>query len=149
MCIRDRYRGADGSPLWLLIAYFSSQKYGSQIHSPKHCLPGGGWKIEKLEQFRLPLPGGYKTVNRLVITTEGRNQAMFYWYQTRGGSLSNEFALKWDLAKNSLLLRPTDAAFIRLTLPIEQGDLEAASKRAADFLATFYSGMNRALPFGN
>ncbi|MCK4301966.1 MAG: EpsI family protein [candidate division Zixibacteria bacterium] len=143
------YRDPDGSPVWLLIAYFSSQKYGSQIHSPKHCLPGGGWKIEKLEQFRLPLPGGYKTVNRLVIKTDDRSQAMFYWYETRGGSLTNEFALKWDLAKNSLLLRSTDVAFIRLTLPIEQGNIEVSSKRAADFLKAFYPGMTQGLPFGN
>ncbi len=143
------YHTPDGSPMWLLIAYFSSQKYGSQIHSPKHCLPGGGWKIETLEQFQLPLPSGPKMVNRLAIKAGDRNRAMFYWYETRGGSLTSEFALKWDLAVNSLLLRPTDVAFIRLTLPTEQGDIEAASKRAADFFATFYPGMTQALPFGN
>ena len=34
---------------WLFLAYFNSQEYGSQIHSPKHCLPGGGWQILRHE----------------------------------------------------------------------------------------------------
>ena len=142
------YRASDGMPFWLFVAYFSSQKYGSQIHSPKHCLPGGGWRIEKQEPYNLHLPGGVsKEVNRVLIAEQEKKQLMFYWFETRGGTISDEFGLKWDLMKNSLLLRPTDAAFIRLSVPLEQRTIEQTTARAVDFFSTFHSHLKEALPF--
>lgn len=146
-----RYIGLDGDVYWLFVAYFASQKYGSQIHSPKHCLPGGGWQILRHEPFELDLPGGKsKKINRLIIADRGRQQLMFYWYETRGGAISNEFGLKWDLVMNSLMLRPTDAAIIRLTLPIREEDgVEGATERAQEFFRTFYPDVAHALPFAS
>ena len=73
-----QYVSADGTTYGLVVAYFSSQKYGSQIHSPKHCLPGGGWKIRSLEPFNLPLPGGgSKEINPVVIADRNEMQLMF------------------------------------------------------------------------
>ncbi len=144
------YRAYDGTPLWLFIAYFSSQKYGGQIHSPKHCLPGEGWRIEKQERFRLRFSDGVsREINRVVVAEGEKKQLMFYWFETRGGPVSDEFELKWDLMKNSLLLRPTDAAFIRLSVPLEQTTVEQATDRAVDFLNTFHGHLKEALPFNN
>jgi hypothetical protein len=36
------YVHPSGERIGLFIAYFRDQKYGSQIHSPRHCLPGDG-----------------------------------------------------------------------------------------------------------
>jgi len=146
-----RYVDSDGTIYWLFVAYFSSQKYGSQIHSPKQCLPGGGWKIQKLEPFTFPFPNGIKKeINRVTINAPGSSQeVMFYWFETRTGSIRDEFAIKWDLMKNSLLLRPTDAAFIRLTLPLGEGGLPEATEKAVRFFDTFYMSIERSLPFGN
>ncbi len=144
------YRGPEGDLFWLFVAYFESQEYGSQMHSPKLCLPGGGWRIESHEPFNLLLPSGdTKTINRLIIVQQDSRQLMYYWYQTRGGALTNEFAVKWDLAVNSLLFRPTDAAFVRLTLPLANDDLEAAGTKAIRFLNSFYPYLMEALPFDN
>lgn len=143
------YRTAGGQSHWLFIAYFSSQKYGSQIHSPKHCLPGGGWVIESLEPYQMQFPdGSTRDVNRLVIAEREKRQLMFYWFETRGGVIRNEFALKWDLMQNSLLLRPTDAAIIRLTVPMERGaSLEKTTEAALTFLREFAPAISTSLPF--
>ncbi|MEW6050219.1 MAG: exosortase C-terminal domain/associated protein EpsI [Candidatus Zixiibacteriota bacterium] len=145
------YRGNQGESYWLFVAYFQSQKYGSQIHSPKHCLPGGGWRIDRLEPFALSLPdGGTKNINRLIIADREQRELMFYWFETRGGGIRNEFALKWDLMKNSLLLRPTDAAIVRLTTPFLPGEkLADATARGVVYLDVFYPAIERALPFGD
>lgn len=144
------YKDTDGDPLWLFIAYFSSQRYGSQIHSPRHCLPGGGWSIERIEDFPLPLPGRDPlTIYRASIVEGERRQLMFYWFETRGGEQTNEYMLKWDLVKSALLLRPTDAAFIRLTLPVIDNDVEATTKVAVEFFRRYYPAITQALPFGN
>ena len=143
------YRGPDGEAYWLFVAYFASQKYGAQMHSPKHCLPGGGWNIEQMESFALSMPdGGTRQIKRLLIAQETQRHLMFYWFETRGGDLTNEFAVKWDLVKNALRLRPTDAAFVRLTVPVVGDDLEKASDRAVRFLQQITPAIEAALPFG-
>lgn len=143
------YRDSTGQAYWLFVAYFASQKYGSQMHSPRHCLPGGGWRIDRIEPFELTLPDGSRRhINRLVISLDKQKQLMFYWFQTRGGSITDEFAVKWDLMMNSLMLRPTDAAFIRLTLSAEDG-VDAATRRAVELLQTLEEPVQRALPFGS
>lgn len=143
------YQNAEGSNIHLFVAYFSSQKYGSQIHSPKNCLPGGGWNIQDIRPFELSLPENqHKTVNRLIITQNNQKQLMFYWFETRGGSIRSEFHLKWDLMKNSLLFRPTDAAFVRLTIFVGPNDtVESATTAVSNFLASFYPSIMNSLPF--
>ena len=50
---------------------------------------------------------------------------------------------------NSLMLRPTDAAFVRLTLPVKDGNIEEATQRAIAYLNTFHPSIEAALPFNN
>jgi EpsI family protein len=143
------YTDERGNSYGLFVAYFASQKYGSQIHSPKHCLPGGGWRIESLEPFDLNVSSDQTiTVNQLIISERSRKQLMFYWFQTRGGTIRNEFELKWDLMKNSLLLRPTDAAIIRLTTPVNtDSGMDEAITRVTEFMRQFYPEIQSSLPF--
>jgi len=136
---------------WLFVAYFASQKYGSQTHSPRHCLPGGGWRIQYIEPYELVLPNQpTKLVNRLSIGVKERKQLMLYWFETRSGAIRDEFGLKFDLMKNSLLLRPTDAAIVRLTVPVgTTEDFDTATARALEYLKTFGQPVTRSLPFGS
>ncbi len=144
------YTTVGGERLWLFVGYFASQKYGSQIHSPRHCLPGSGWRIAMIEPYLLRLSdGATHEVNRLVITDRDNRQLMLYWFETRGGSIRSEFGLKWDLMRNSLLLRPTDAAMIRLNTPFLGSEtVDQATQRAIAWLEQFYPSIERALPFG-
>jgi EpsI family protein len=143
------YRNSDREAFWLFMAYFSSQKYGSQIHSPKHCLPGGGFRINTIEPFPITLDDGREiVVNRLMISNPQRSELMFYWYETRSGVISDEFGLKLDLAKNSLLFLPTDAAICRFTMPIPPRiNVDKATKRIVDIIKEMYPSMQDALPF--
>jgi len=143
------YTDESETAVWLFIGYFDSQKYGSQIHSPRHCLPGGGWKITRIEPFELEVDGaGKRRVNRLVIADRDRVDLMFYWYETRGGAIRSEFDLKWDLMMNSLRLRPTDAAIVRINLPLRgYEDIDAGTERALRFLRVYLPAIERSLPF--
>lgn len=144
------YHSSSGTYFWLFVAYFASQEYGSQMHSPRQCLPGGGWRINDHQPFTFELHSGETiTVNRLVIVQQDAQQLMYYWYETRSGALTDEFAVKWDLAVNSLFLRPTDAAFVRLTVPLLDGDLESADREAIEFLQQLHPYIMEALPFDN
>lgn len=145
------YRGPQGTTLWLFVAYFSSQEYGSQIHSPRHCLPAGGWRIENsVQPYQLSLNGITLDVNRMSIAFREQRQLMLYWFETRTGVIRNEFGLKFDLMKNALMISPTDAAIVRMTLPFLPGETEdEASIRATAYLEQFYPGITKALPFND
>ncbi|MCJ7508748.1 MAG: EpsI family protein [candidate division Zixibacteria bacterium] len=136
--------------VWLFVAYFQSQKYGSQIHSPKHCLPGSGWKIVKKEKVvtnLTTLRGNKLAMNRFVISDGTSQQLMLYWFVTRSGIITNEFSLKMDLVFNSLRRKPTDAAFVRITIPFEQGKEQEAWEVATDFMNHFVPQIDQALGF--
>jgi EpsI family protein len=142
------YRTPNGIEVRLFVAYFSSQKYGEQIHSPKHCLPGGGWNIQDLRPYRLVVGDRERRINHVVIANGRRRQLMFYWFETRSGSIRSEFTLKWDLMMNALRLRPTDAAFVRLTLDFSPPLTETtAEEELLTFLGSYLPPIDAALPF--
>ena len=70
-----------------------------------------------------------KELGLLYIDTGAMYRALAVWTRTRGGSVTGEYALKWDLVKNSLARKPTDAAFIRFTASSE--DVEAMQELLA------------------
>ena len=111
--LNRRYWRDDGTEIWLFVAYFRRQQVNSQIHSPRHCLPGGGWHVTFLRQRTLTIDGDTRPVAHLGIAQAGNTQDVLYWFRTQSGATAGEYALKWDLVKNSLARRPTNAAFIR------------------------------------
>jgi EpsI family protein len=146
--ILRRYTHRDGKELWFFISYFKSQEYGAQIHSPKHCLPGSGWKILSKEKIRINLDTGTNLkVNKLLIAEKNSREMMYYWFQTRGGVITSELGLKLDLMFNSLRRKPTDAAFIRINLPLNQLSEREARVLFEDFLKTFGPKIKETLPF--
>jgi EpsI family protein len=144
--LRD-YIGADGEYVGLFIAYFRDQKYGSQIHSPRHCVPGGGWVVESLSRVPFALGDKQISVNRMTIAHKSEVTQMFYWFHTRSGDLASEYSLKLDLVKNSLLFSPTDAVIIRLTVP-QQGKSPTECQQVAErFMRDILPDIRKSLPF--
>jgi EpsI family protein len=134
----------------LFIAYFEDQKYGSQIHSPRHCLPGGGWGILSHIEENLTIDDHEFGINRLIIGDRKHKQLMYYWFETRSGTITNEFMLKFDLFKNALFMRPTDAAFIRVTVYLPPGKTEQEGEQILkNFLSDYLPQIENSLPFKN
>lgn len=132
---------------WMFVAYFRSQRTGAQIHSPKNCLPGGGWNIIGREAVLLPYDGQTVRVNRFLISRGAQRQVVYYWFMTRAGIIDDEYALKLDLVRNALLRRPTDAAFVRISCMVGPGGVEATDARTAGFMRLLSPDLRRALPF--
>ncbi len=141
------YTDPDGITVGAYVGYFRDQKYGSQIHSPRHCLPGGGWVLTDIQQVPFQFAEEPITVNRMTIARRSRVDQMFYWFHTRSGDLTSEYALKLDLVRNSLLLSPTDAVIIRLTVSQQGKSAEECQKVAEQFMRLFLPELRQALPF--
>ncbi|MFZ5585531.1 MAG: exosortase C-terminal domain/associated protein EpsI [Thermodesulfobacteriota bacterium] len=108
-----------GRPGALFVAYFGLQEEGAIIHSPRHCLPGGGWQINSRQT--VAAPGGPWSINHLVISHGLDRLSVLYWYQGRGRVEADEFRDRLHLLLDGLRLGRTDGALVRLTSPLAPG----------------------------
>jgi EpsI family protein len=118
--VMRRYADPSGHSLWLYIGYWETQQRGAQIHSPKHCLPGGGWEPLEAKQVAIPLPGQTTplTANFYLIQKDHYQQVVLYWYQSQGRAIAGEIQAKLQLIKGTILHNRTDAALVRLISPV-------------------------------
>jgi exosortase D (VPLPA-CTERM-specific) len=119
------YADKMGSVVNLYVAYYASQQAGSAAHSPRSCIPGGGWKIVGVTQVDIPglqVNGQPLSVNRLVIERGEIKQLVYYWFQQRGRVITNEWLVKWYLFQDGLTKHRTDGALVRLTTTIRMGE---------------------------
>lgn len=135
--------------LWL--AYYASQRGGRSVHSPRTCLPGGGWRMDSLEAVQLeglraderPLP-----VNRSVISLEDRRQLVYYWFAQRGRLLTNEYLVKWYIFWDALTRNRTDGALVRLVTTVDPtpSGMAEADARLQRFVRDLDPKLNYFLP---
>lgn len=112
--ILSNYKNPSGQIVNFYAAYYESQRKGVSPHSPRVCIPGGGWQIADITRSQI----GQLPVNRIVIKKDDNTQLVYYWFQQRGRRLANEYLMKWYLFKDALLLNRTDGALVRLTTPV-------------------------------
>lgn len=141
------------APVGLYIAYYESQSTGVAVHSPRACLPGGGWRVEKSEEVAIPgiLPtGGGLPVNRTLVSMGDQRLLVYYWFMQRGRNLTNEYLVKWYIFWDSLTKRRTDGALVRLTTPLgDVSEIDAADARLQQFLKDAYPRLYYHIPQEN
>jgi len=143
------YLRPNGDRLDLYVGYYASQREGMQIHSPKHCLPGGGWapvwsRDRELRDPRLP-GGGFAA--REALYGKGHAQMLFlYWYQMGPRFTTNEYALKVFMVDHALRYHRTDAAFVRLSTGVGGDGPEVASQILSEFAALSIPHLLELLP---
>src|SRR3569623_1553034 len=131
------YANRNGRTVNLYAAYYDSQRKGESVHSPRSCIPGGGWEIVDIVTW--PVNGvqvGGKTlqVNRVLIQKGETRQLVYYWFQQRGRVITNEYLVKWYLFWDALTRNRSDGSLIRLTTMLAPGEeLAAGDGRLADF----------------
>lgn len=134
------YRQGDGTiPVNLYIGYYEIQRADKVPHSPRACLPGGGWAITEFEQRQIndvTIGGRSLTVNRAIIGKGESRQLVYYWFQQRGREVTHEYLVKWYLLVDSILRSRSDGALIRLITIVPKGeDIAVADQRLKNFLA--------------
>jgi len=107
------------------VAYYDSQRAGASAHSPRSCIPGGGWRIASIGEHTLSatdVAGKSLTVQRLLIQKDGNSQLVYYWFDQRGRILTNEFAVKWYLLQDALFKNRSDGALVRVSMSVATVD---------------------------
>lgn len=140
------YVDGKGHRVTLYIGYHGGRKGDGGIHSPRNCLPSSGWYTNSTGLTPIRLHDGRDIeIADTVMSKDVHTVAFYYWYQVRGGILTNEYALKLSEIWNSLVASRKDAAFIRVSMPIQDGD-EKTSETLNDFIRTFYPVISGWLP---
>jgi EpsI family protein len=119
------------------VAYYSSQRKGESAHSPRTCIPGGGWQIREITQRSIDgiaINGAPLSVNRVIIQKGDLRQLVYYWFQQRGRSITNEYMVKWYIFWDALTRNRTDGALVRITAYVPPSrDMAEADRLLADF----------------
>ena len=99
----------------LFVAYYAKQKAGESMHSPKYCLPGGGWEPLETSMVVVPTGNGGASINKYVLQMGGVRTLVLYWYQSPGRVIASEYAGKTLLFWDGLTRRRSGGSIVRLT----------------------------------
>jgi EpsI family protein len=132
------------------VAYYASQRTGQSAHSPRSCLPGGGWRIVDSQQHEVAgvrRNGAPLRVNRVIVQHGSERQLVYYWFKERGRDITNEYLVKWYLFEDALLQNRTDGALVRLITPLRVNESPAvADARLAQFTGSALATLQNYLP---
>lgn len=135
------YRNPAGRDIQLYVGFYQSQREGEIIHSPKNCMPGGGWKITQAAMHELTVPEmGNKNIELIKMDLQNGSSKLLvlYWYQSRGRIINSEYLQKVYLVFDSITRKRTDGSFVRLLTPVvnnnEKATLNDLSNFAKDIL---------------
>jgi EpsI family protein len=130
------YAGAGGGFASLYVGYYSTQRTGATYHSPLNCLPGSGWTLNDPKTVEVKPADGRAPfrANSFVIEHGPERMLMLYWYQGRGRAVASEYADKVYTVFDSIRLRRSDGAMVRVLVPF-RGSEQEAEQAAAQFAA--------------
>ena len=142
--IMRNYVNPDGDIIGLYIGYFTTQREGKQVHSPRQCLPGAGWGISESKTIRLKLKNhnpAEASINYYLMEKGIRKDLYLWWYQGRGRIYANEYLNKFYLMADAVTMRRTDGALVRINMGIKNNadDTMASELAFIDLIAPIIS----------
>jgi EpsI family protein len=132
--LNHAYTTADGAVALLYIGYYASQHTGHRVHYPMSCLPGQGWQPIDVATVSLDTggPAGRVSLNRYVVQKGLDQHVMFFWYQSHGRLVANEYLSKLYLASDAMFLNRSDTALVRVIAPVRSMQPDGVLDAAAD-----------------
>ena len=134
----------EGKAYNLYMAYLNSRRDGRSWHSPRQCIPGGGWQITSHTVRQEAFDNGKRiNFNRLVIENGSQRQLVYYWYDQRGRRIANEFVQKFWVVVDSVIRKRKEGEMVRLIVPVPEG---ASLDEADKSLVAYMDKVQRFLP---
>jgi exosortase D (VPLPA-CTERM-specific) len=136
--LANYFQEESGGIVSLWVAYYAEQRKGQAVHSPRACLPGGGWQLQSYDQYLLedvgPMGEDY-TVNRSIIAKGDARQLVYYWFVERGRIQTSEYMVKLSIFWDALTMNRTEGALVRVTTFVPDVTMiDQADKRLTDFV---------------
>lgn len=146
--VEYNYANSAGQTLNFYAAFYESVGTGGGYHSPKNCIPGGGWGIDRVKTVQLAFTDGRPpvTISEMIIRNRNEYQVVMYWYQNRGRIIGSEYWEKIYLVLDAVFMKRRDGTFVRLIAPVTNGDIEQTEKLLQDFSPLVMKELERFLP---
>lgn len=139
------YQDDKGNQVSLYLGYHDGGPNSGPIHSPKQCLPGSGWNRLSDKTGQIDVGGQSVAYVSAEYQKDIEKQLFLYWFQVRDQYLTDEYALKFAMARNSFLHNRRDSSFIRIS--VMMGDSMAdAEEIGRNFMQNFVPHINQVLP---
>ncbi len=129
--MRD-YRNDRGDIGNFYVGYYATQRDGASYHSPLNCLPGSGWEMTSPATITIA-PAGQTPfqANRYIIQNGSTRELLVYWYQGRGRNIASEYWGKIYTVVDSVRMRRSDGAMVRVIVPIRTSETAALEVAAS------------------
>lgn len=150
--IHYTYQSATGELITLYVGYYKAVGVSGSYHSPKNCLPGGGWGIDTIQNRPLDIGiEGNPTseISEMLIRNGNNYQIVLYWYQNRGRIIASEYWEKIYLVLDALRIGRRDGTFVRIMHTVQGDNIEQASLEAKNFAELVMQNLESYLPGKN
>ncbi len=130
--IQYNYINEANTRMNLYAGFYKAVGVSGSYHSPKNCLPGGGWGIDTVKKVVLKTGLEDKnnaTVSEMLIRNGSDYQVVLYWYQNRGRIIASEYWEKIYLVLDALFKGRRDGTFVRIMTVAQDGDIKGAEDR--------------------
>jgi EpsI family protein len=136
-----RYQAADGQ--WAELAVIAGHRKRS-IHTPAVCMVGGGWDTLTQQTATLPLSGRPIPAMRLLMSKEGKQLLVTYFFTDGDACLNNLVQFQGFQALKRLRGQAPLGALARIIVPV-CGDAEQAARETDAFAQATLPGTLAAL----
>jgi EpsI family protein len=145
---REYVSASGNSLLSLFIAYFKTQRYGQNPHSPKNCLPGNGYEplLDTKIVFNVPVWNRPIRTNQYVVRHGDQRSVVLYWYQSHNRVIASEYQARLWLVADAIRFHRSDTSIVRVVVPVLDNDVDAATNTGVEFIQTIFPDLLRQLP---
>ena len=139
---------APGTPVFLFMAFFKTQRTGQAPHSPKNCLPGSGWTQVESGTQSIQVSGRDAPIliNRYVVQHGDETNITFYWYQSHGRVIASEYSDRFWLIADAIRYNRSDTALVRISVPVRGQAFEEADRIGVEFIQALFPSLTERLP---
>ncbi len=148
--IQYNYVNDSGERINLYVGFYSAVGVDGGYHSPKNCIPGGGWGIDRIkeQQLNIGIEGGKSsTISEMLIRHGANYQVVYYWFQNRGRIIASEYWEKVYLVLDAVTKGRRDGTFVRImsnvpgdSIAQTQAKVKAFSEQVMPILENYLPG---------
>ncbi len=128
----------DGEVIDLYVGYYFFIDKLSASHSPLVCMPGSGWVLNGLMEKEYSF-NSYQVKYAEVTAVNGNQKSLItYWFQAYDKPAPNMYINIYHALVNVITGKSPETAFIRIIIPIKEGNRIKAQKTTQDLIKEFY-----------
>jgi EpsI family protein len=122
----------------LYIGYYRTNEKIGAAHSPLVCFPGQGWEISTPEKINVTWENGQINAEKLIVSKRQHRELLVYWFQAYDKTSSGTLRQKINNYLAKVNAKPQDNAFVRISVVIDDDNIDDAYQTALVFIRDFY-----------